>query len=105
MDQRFGRAKYFLVYDTETEKWQAEDNIQNLNLAQGAGTQTAQQLAKWGVSTLITGNVGPKAFTVLKAAGIDVHLGTGGSVEEMLKQFQSGSLNKVDTANVEGHWM
>ena len=39
VDPRFGRAKYFLVVDTETGDFSAADNSQNLNAAQGAGIQ------------------------------------------------------------------
>jgi len=39
VDPRFGRAKYFIVVDTDTNESAAHDNAQNLNAAQGAGIQ------------------------------------------------------------------
>ena len=46
MDNRFGRARTFLVYDMDTETFDVVDNQQNLNAAQGAGVQAAQAAAQ-----------------------------------------------------------
>ncbi|MCL5742769.1 MAG: dinitrogenase iron-molybdenum cofactor biosynthesis protein, partial [Acidobacteria bacterium] len=62
LDPRFGRAKYFIVVDTETGAFSAADNTVNLNAAQGAGIQAGKRVAELGVEGLITGHVGPKAF-------------------------------------------
>ena len=71
LDPRFGRAKNFLIYDTETKHFEVIDNQQNLNAAQGAGIQAGQTIVKSGATALVTGHVGPKAYQVLAAAGID----------------------------------
>lgn len=42
VDPRFGRAKYFMVVDTETGEFTAADNSQNLNAVQGAGIQAGK---------------------------------------------------------------
>ena len=72
IDPRFGRAKFFVVVDTETGSFKAHDNRQNLQATQGAGIQAAQNVAALGVQAVISGNAGPKAFRVLSAAGIAV---------------------------------
>ena len=66
MDERFGRAPYFIIYNLENDTYQCIDNKQNLNSAQGAGIQAAQNITNTEAKALITGNVGPKAFQVLK---------------------------------------
>ena len=104
VDPRFGRAKHFLLVDTETMQTTAHDNAQNLNAPQGAGIQAAQAVFNLGAGAVITGNVGPKAFTTLQAAGIAVYLGASGTVREAVEQFQAGRLQLADSANVEGHW-
>ena len=104
VDPRFGRAKYFLVVDTETGEVAAHDNAQNLNAMQGAGIQAAQNVSDLGVEAVITGNVGPKAFTTLQAANIKIYVGATGTVEEALEQFKAGQLQSADAANVEGRW-
>ena len=105
VDLRFGRAKYFLLVDTEDESVAAHDNKQNLNAAQGAGIQAGQKIARLGAEAVVTGNVGPKAFGVLQSAGIKIYLADGGTAREALDQFKAGSLQEVDAASKPGHWM
>jgi len=104
VDPRFGRAKHFLLVNTETMQATAHDNAQNLNAPQGAGIQAAQAVHNLGASAVVTGNVGPKAFTTLHAAGVAVYLGASGTVREAIEQFRSGRLQPAEAANVEGHW-
>jgi predicted Fe-Mo cluster-binding NifX family protein len=104
VDPRFGRARHFLLVDTETMQTTAHDNTQNLNAPQGAGIQAAQAVYNLGAGAVITGNVGPKAFATLRAAGIAVYLGASGTTREAIEQFRSGRLTLADSANVEGHW-
>ena len=75
LDPRFGRAPRFLIYDDEKESLEVVDNKQNLNAAQGAGIQSAMQLAKQKVDCVVTGHCGPKAFQVLDAAKKKDHSG------------------------------
>jgi len=104
VDQRFGRAKYLIVFDIDTDEIEIHDNEVNLNAAQGAGIQTAQNLAGLGVSAVLTGHVGPNAFRTLSAAEITAYTGFQGTVGEAVEKFKTGSLNPVDSADVEGHW-
>jgi len=103
-DPRFGRAKYFIVVDSETGAFVAHDNAQNLNAPQGAGIQAAKNISDFGAKVVVSGNVGPKAFAALSSAGIEVYTGAMGSVLEALNAFKAGTLNKNEKANVEGHW-
>ena len=105
VDPRFGRAQYFIIYDTKSSQYQPLDNSINLNALQGAGIQSAKNIVDMGVEALITGNVGPKAFSTLQSAGIRVFIGAAGTVEDALQQFQSGTLQESTSSNVQGHWM
>jgi len=104
VDPRFGRAKQFILADTESGQFAAHDNAQNLNAPQGAGIQAAQAAARLGAEAVLTGHVGPKAFAVLKAAQIAVYTGASGTVREAIATFKSGTLVAAQTADVEGHW-
>ncbi len=104
VDPRFGRAKFFIVVDLDTGDFSAHDNTQNLNAAQGAGIQAAQNVVNLGVEAVITGNVGPKAFTALEAGNVKQYIGAAGSVRDTLEKYKAGQLEVAANANVSGHW-
>lgn len=104
VDPRFGRARYFIVFDTETEEVRAVDNAVNLNAVQGAGVQAAECVTREGVQALVTGHCGPKAFRVLRAAGIRVFTGAEGTVADAIDRFSSGGLDEAAGPDVERHW-
>ncbi len=105
IDARFGRAAYFVIVDLDTLAFDAVENKQNLNLAQGAGIQAAKTVLQHKADVLITGNCGPKAFKVLEAAGIKVYAGVAGRVGDIVEQFKKGDLSESSEPNVEGHWV
>ncbi len=104
VDKRFGRARYFIVVDTDTNAWTVHDNIRNLNSTQGAGIQAAETAGRLGAEAVITGNIGPKAFRILNAAGIRICLCGEASVADAIRMFKAGELKEAVDANVEGHW-
>ena len=76
----------------------------NVDAASGAGIQAAQEVARQGVSALITGNIGPNAMQVLSAAKIDIYQHKGGiAVRAALEAFQKGELSKIEAASVSAH--
>ncbi len=104
VDARFGRAAYFMVYDTTTSTWTAVPNAQNAGAPQGAGVQAAQLLAREKVSVVISGHCGPKAFRALQAGAIEVYSGANGTVAEALEAYQAGKLVRLSAPDVQGHW-
>jgi predicted Fe-Mo cluster-binding NifX family protein len=74
VSERFGRCPYFLIYDTETEKFQAVSNLgeQRQN---GAGPKAAEMLINNNVDMVITGSVGDKAEQVLNKEDIKIVTG------------------------------
>ena len=104
VDRRFGRTKWFAVYDTDTEEWKWIGNEQALNLPQGAGIQAAQHVVNENVEVVLTGHCGPKAFRTLTAAGLKIVVNVTGTVEQAAEQYQAGALQPAANADVEGHW-
>lgn len=104
VDPRFGRARHFVLHDTETGEYAAVANTQNLQAPQGAGIQAGRTVADTGARAVLTGNCGPKAFRVLSEAGIKVYTGVQGTVRDAVEAFQRGDLTEATDANVEGHW-
>ena len=104
IDPRFGRAEWLLLVDTQTGFSEAYDNSVNLNMPQGAGIQTGQNVANLGAEAVITGNIGPNAFKTLSAASVKVYLSKAKTIQEAIGSFNAGELDEVKHANVEGHW-
>jgi predicted Fe-Mo cluster-binding NifX family protein len=105
IDSRFGRAPNFLVLDTETMHFDVVANTQSLELSQGAGIQSAQNVLAHKPEVVLTGNCGPKAFRVLKAAGIKVVVGVKGKIADAIHDYMNGKFGEATEANVEGHWV
>ncbi|MHC1742832.1 MAG: NifB/NifX family molybdenum-iron cluster-binding protein [Syntrophobacteraceae bacterium] len=103
VDPRFGRAAGFLVVDLESMNTEYIDNGQSQVMAQGAGIQATELVARAGVSWLLTGFVGPKAFRALSAAGIKVGQNLEGlTVREVVERFKGGEIDTAQAPNREG---
>ncbi len=104
VDERFGRSKKIVVYDTENQSHTVMDNTMNMGAAQGAGIQSAQNVINAGAKVLISGHLGPNAFRVLKTAGIEVYTASGMTVRQAIEAYLEGRLTKLDGPDVAGHW-
>ncbi len=103
VNSRFGRCQYFVIVDSETMEFSAISNASS-SAAHGAGIQAAQTVANMGVKVVITGNVGPNAFSVLSASGIKIVTGASGSVREAVEKYKSGQLQEIGGPTVGGHF-
>ena len=104
LDPRFGRCKGFIIFDPSTESSRFVSNEQNLNAPQGAGIQTAQNVAHCGAEAVITGHIGPKAYRALQAGGIQVYLTQAATVQEAIQAYQQGRLEASQGPDKPGHW-
>jgi predicted Fe-Mo cluster-binding NifX family protein len=104
VDPRFGRAAYFIVYDTDTDQWAAHDNAHNLNAPSGAGIQAARNVVDLGAAAVATGHVGPKAYSALQAGNVAVFLVGEETVAECVEKFKADRLTRAESADVAGHW-
>lgn len=91
MDPRFGRCQYFIFADPESLKTEAVENP-NLAASGGAGIQSAQLVANRGVEAVITGQVGPNAYTTLQAGKVRIITGVSGKVRDILEKYKKGEL-------------
>ncbi|AHF08728.1 NifB/NifX family molybdenum-iron cluster-binding protein [Dehalobacter restrictus] len=91
----FGRAPYFLLYDTETE----ENNFLNNSAAAsqgGAGIKAAQNIVDSGAEAIITPRCGENAAEVLKVAEIALYKNTNNSIRDNIEALKEGKLNLLD---------
>lgn len=95
VDPRFGRCPYFLIVDSETEKFEAIENTAG-QAFRGAGISAAQMIVNKGVGAVIAGNFGPNAVNVLRSSGIKIFAGVSGiSAKKALKQYKEGELKEM----------
>jgi predicted Fe-Mo cluster-binding NifX family protein len=97
VDTRFGRAIGFFIIDDKNNQTEFIDNTKNITAEHGAGTSTAQMIVEAGVKTLLTNKVGPKAGSVLKAAGIKAYTGIDGiTIEEAYNLYKNNKLTEQE---------
>lgn len=98
----FGRCPWYLFVDTDTMEFEAVENPA-IGTASGAGIQAAQFVVEQGAEALITGNVGPNAFDVMRSADVPVYLLGDGSVRDAVEAYQEGELSEVGGATGPAH--
>lgn len=96
IDKRFGRAKYFTIYNTEDNSYKYIENEGKLQ-SNGAGSFASQQIINLDVDIVITGNVGPKALTVLKSAAIQAFKTEEVTVEKAINAYLDNTLEEIKT--------
>jgi predicted Fe-Mo cluster-binding NifX family protein len=104
LDPRFGRAAGFIIVDPQTFDFEYLDNGASQAMAQGAGIQAAEKIANSGATVLLTGFVGPKAFTALQAVGIRIGQNMDQlTIRQAIDRFLRGEVEWVETPNRQGH--
>ncbi|MBA7483152.1 dinitrogenase iron-molybdenum cofactor biosynthesis protein [archaeon] len=103
VEPHFGRCPRFIVVDTETMEFEVIQNTA-VSSAHGAGIAAAQLVASRGVKAVLTGNVGPNAYSALSSSGIKILTGVSGTVEDAVRRFSSGELQSISGPTVGGHF-
>ncbi|MDY0131651.1 MAG: NifB/NifX family molybdenum-iron cluster-binding protein [Desulforegulaceae bacterium] len=100
LDERFGRCPYFLLINPESLEFEV---LENSEAEQGAGVSAAKLVIDAGAEVVITNNIGPKAFRVLKEAGVDIIVNGAGRVIDVIQQYKNGVFNSAAKPNSQGH--
>ena len=87
----FGRASYFLIYDTETQESRFLPNAGAASQG-GAGIKAAQAVVDSGAAALLTPRCGENAAAVLKAANVKLYRTTDGSAMDNVTAFLTKKL-------------
>jgi predicted Fe-Mo cluster-binding NifX family protein len=95
VDERFGRAPYYLIHDTETGTTESYGNPAAEAMG-GVGPRAAQFLIDHNVNILVTARVGGNALGALKAAGIITLLYdvAGSTVKDAIAAYTRGGLRE-----------
>lgn len=82
----FGRAPYFLFYNTDTKESYYLDNSAVASQG-GAGIKAAQVIADHGVKALLTPRCGENAKEVLRKSEVLVYKSIPGTVRQNIEAF------------------
>ena len=101
VDPRFGRCPYYLIVDSETDKFEMMENTAGRGF-RGVGVSAAQMVANKGVKVVIAGNFGPNAVNVLTAGGIKIFTTSNLSltVKQALEQYKKNELQSATAATI-----
>jgi len=102
VDMRFGRCRYFILIDSESMEFKALSN-ESIMESGGAGIKAAETIANQNVNIVLTGNIGPNAYSTLKAAGIKIFTGAEGTIKEAMNKYKNNELKESESANVKSH--
>lgn len=92
----FGRSPDFIVVDLEDDEIKGLSATQNpVRYEKGAGNLAAQFMVDQDIEVLISGEMGPVAFHILKNAGIKVYKVAPLNAEKNLRQLIQGKLKEV----------
>lgn len=71
MSDKFGRCKYFIIFNEKTGVFEEIPNVTR-DVQSGAGPKAVETLVAQGSNVLLAGHVGEKAAQALNLAGIKV---------------------------------
>lgn len=98
VDERFGRAEYYVIFDEAKNMPQSIENKAKFE-AGGAGGTAVRLLNENGVDVLLAPELGPKAMDAIKAFEMTVYRYTEQkTVRETIEDYKAGKLSKIDTS-------
>ena len=100
--QSFGRAPYFLIYDSAKDQHSFINN-NAVSSRGGAGVKAAQLLVDSKVEALLTPRCGENAEGVLSSAGVRLFKTVDSSVKDTLRAFTQGKLAELKEINAGLH--
>ena len=84
VDPKFGRCAYFLIVDPDDMTFEAYKN--ETVPPPCTGIQSAQFVASKGANVIMTGSAGADAINTAKELELDVIVGVGGSIREVIER-------------------
>ena len=96
VDERFGRAPFFIIIDSDTKEFEIIEN-EAKDEATGAGLKAVKNLLKYEIDTIIAWEIGPKAGELI----YDLEIPTFKfkdleKVDEIVNAFNENTLEKYD---------
>lgn len=102
-DDRFGRAEYYVIFDTDSR---ASDTVENAakNESAGAGGSAVRLLSKQGVEVVLVPELGPKAVDAVNGFEMKAYRYVDRkTVRETIAAFQADDLQQIETSTTRSH--
>ncbi|MBD3360022.1 MAG: dinitrogenase iron-molybdenum cofactor biosynthesis protein [Candidatus Buchananbacteria bacterium] len=96
----FGRAKNFLIYNTENKNFKI---IQNTSQHMGGQGIPPELLKQHNINTVICNSLGFKAVQNLTESAIEIYCGANNSIKQALIDFFNKQLTKATKDNSCNH--
>lgn len=93
--KRFGHARYFILYNTETKSFETVENLEHDH-----HHKKLYMLIEKGVQAFIVSNIGPHAFNVISKSGKKVYLARNMSVQEAIEKFMKDELQQLNEPTI-----
>lgn len=94
LDLRFGRCKYFLIFNPEGKDFKTIKN-KAIDANVGSGVEAANLVLKENIKAVISGNMGPNAMRVLKASNIKIFTSDIKSISDVIDDYQKNKLKEL----------
>lgn len=91
----FGRAPYFMVYDTEGDHTEFIENTAASSPG-GAGVKAAQIVVDQNIRVLLTPRCGQNSADVMAAAGIEFYQTDGDSIARNIEAYKNSTLQVLN---------
>lgn len=102
-DDRFGRAEYYVVFNTDERVSKTVENTAK-NESAGAGGSAVRLLSKAEVDVILVPELGPKAVDAVKAFDMKAYRYTDRvTVRELVAAYQAGELERIETNTTKSH--
>ena len=98
IDAKFERCKFFLILDIEKNSLLSFENKAK-DHSREIGVTIGPLIAKEGIDTVITSDIGPSAFSIFKQNGIRIYQAEG-IIEEAVRFLKEGKLKELTKPTV-----
>jgi predicted Fe-Mo cluster-binding NifX family protein len=102
-DDRFGRAEYYVIFDTNSLVAETVENTAK-NESAGAGGSAVRLLSKSNVEVVLVPELGPKAVDAVNGFEIKAYrYADRKTVRETIEAYQAGQLQQIETSTTKSH--
>lgn len=95
----FGRAPYFALYDSETDRLEI---IETRKEGFGGRSKLAENMLKYKPDVIFAVGMGPRAVDLLRSKGVRIETGSYETVDEIIKN--KDKLKELEEACKESRW-